>query len=136
MYAIYVSTGQEFWRHQTRAQEVSFPNAGSAYIGQVRGVDAVFFGAGERFYALDAISGAELWTFDAGTGCENFGAVCAYHGERNQIESSPIVANGKIFFGMDVDDQERVDDPDPRIARGVVGPGSGRRRLVQNTQGL
>lgn len=118
MYAIYVDTGQELWRYQTRAQEVSFPNSGSAYVGQVKGVDAVFFGAGERFYALDAITGTELWTFDAGTGCETYGAVCSYHGERNQIESSPIVADGKIFFGMDVDDQERVDSPDPRIARG------------------
>jgi len=116
MYAIDVSTGREIWRYQTREQEVSFPNTGSAHIGQVKGVEAVFFGAGERFYALDATNGTELWTFDAGTGCESYGALCSFHGERNQIESSPIVADGKIFFGMDVDDKERVDDPDPRIA--------------------
>ncbi len=118
MYALDVRTGQEIWRYQTRAQEVSFPNTASAHIGQVKGVDAVFFGSGERFYALDAKSGAELWTFDAGTGCESFGAVCSYRGERNQIESSGIIADGKIFFGMDIDDQQRVDDPDPNKARG------------------
>jgi outer membrane protein assembly factor BamB len=116
MYAIDVSTGREIWRYQTRAQEVSFPNTGSAHIGQVKGVEAVFFGAGERFYALDATNGNELWTFDAGTGCQNIGD-CTYYGERNQIESSPIVADGKIFFGMDVDESERVDDPDPKNAR-------------------
>lgn len=116
MYAIYVNTGKELWRYQTRPQEVSFPNTGSAHVGQVKGVEAVFFGAGERFYALDAKSGEELWTFDAGTGCESYGAVCSYHGERNQIESSPIIADGKIFFGMDIDDKERVEDPDPAKA--------------------
>ena len=116
MYALYVETGAELWRFETRFQEVSFPNTGSAHVEKVNGVETVFFGAAERFYALDAATGQELWTFDAGTGCRNVGD-CRYHGERNQIESSPIIADGKIFFGMDVDDQERREDPDPERAR-------------------
>jgi len=116
MYALDLYTGEELWRYLTRAQEVTFPNTGSAHVEQVKGVDAVLFASGERFYALDAASGAELWTFDAGTGCRNGTVDCHYHGERNQIESSPIVAGGLVFFGMDIDDKEQVDDPDPRRA--------------------
>jgi len=116
MYALYVETGAELWRFQTRFQEVSFPNTGSAHVESVNGLDTVFFGAAERFYALNAATGEVIWTFDAGTGCRNEGD-CRFHRERNQIESSPIIADGKIFFGMDIDDQERRDDPDPERAR-------------------
>ncbi|NQX89252.1 MAG: PQQ-binding-like beta-propeller repeat protein [Halioglobus sp.] len=115
MYAIYRDSGKELWRFETRFQEVSFPNTGSAHVENVNGVDTVFFGAGERFYALNAATGAEIWTFDAGTGCRNPGD-CGFRRERNQIESSPIIADGKVFFGMDIDDKERVDDPDPALA--------------------
>ena len=116
MYAIKAATGEELWRFQTRPQEVSFPNTGSVHVGKVQGVDAVLFGAAQRFYALNALTGEELWTFDAGTGCRNGVLDCNYHGERNQIESSPIIADGKVFFGMDVDDKERVESDDPALA--------------------
>jgi len=116
MYALYLETGEELWRFETRFQEVSFPNTGSAHVETVNGVKTVFFGAAERFYALEAATGEVIWTFDAGTGCRNAGD-CGFHRERNQIESSPIIADGKVFFGMDIDDQERRDDPDPEKAR-------------------
>ena len=74
MYALHVATGEELWRYQTKFQEVSFPNTGSAHVERVNGEETVFFGAGERFYALDAKTGEEIWIFDAGTGCRNDGA--------------------------------------------------------------
>jgi outer membrane protein assembly factor BamB len=131
MYALDLYTGEEIWRYLTKAQEVTFPNTGSAHVGQVNGADAVFFASGERFYALEAATGAELWTFDAGTGCRNSNVECNYRGERNQIESSPIIADGKIFFGMDVDDKERVDSPDP--LRAYAGGKGGFYALDANT---
>jgi glucose dehydrogenase len=32
--------------------------------------------------------------------------LCGFEGERNEVESSPIVTDGKVFFGMDVNDRE------------------------------
>jgi outer membrane protein assembly factor BamB len=59
-------------------------------------------------YALDAVTGAEIWRFVAGTGCvDDLGeppGLCNFDGERNQIETSPIVAGGRLFFGMDVNE--------------------------------
>ncbi len=120
MYAVHVETGAELWRYQTRFQEVSFPNTGSAHVERVNGIDTVFFANGERLYALEAATGREIWTFDAGTGCRNPGD-CGFFRERNQIESSPIIADGKVYFGMDIDDKERVDDPERPVEGGKGG---------------
>ncbi len=69
----------------------------------------VFFGAGEHVYALDAATGTEVWRFAAGTGCRDavtgaFPGLCSFGSERNQVESTPIVHDGIVYFGMDVND--------------------------------
>jgi outer membrane protein assembly factor BamB len=87
----------------------SFPAAGSPTVTDVDGARVVLFGAGEHLYALDAATGAERWRFAAGTGCRDATTgqspgLCSFTGERNQVESTPIVADGTAYFGMDIND--------------------------------
>lgn len=107
LYALRLRDGREVWRKATPDHPgQTFPNAASVDVTTIDGVPRVFFPSGQTLYALDARTGAELWRFDAGTGCADPPGLCGYRGERNQIESSPLVADGKVFFGMDVNDRE------------------------------
>ncbi len=105
VYAVRIRDGSELWRFPTADRAgVSFPNTASVHFATVNGADRVYIGSGQTFYCLDALTGAEVWRFDAGTGCIVAG-VCSFSGERNEIESSAFVADGKVFFGMDVNDR-------------------------------
>jgi outer membrane protein assembly factor BamB len=109
VYAVRVQDGSELWRFQTDPQAgANFPSTPSAHVERVAGRETVFIGSGHVFYALDALTGEEIWRFVAGTGCVdemgNPPGDCVLGGERNEIESSAIVADGKVFFGMDVND--------------------------------
>jgi|GEM_PF-902026 len=107
LYAIRLRDGSEVWRKVTPDHPgQSFPNAASVDVTTLDGTPRVFFPSGQTLYALDARTGAELWRFDAGTGCSDPPGLCSFTGERNEIESSPLVADGKVFFGMDVNDRE------------------------------
>jgi outer membrane protein assembly factor BamB len=110
IHAVRFADGSVVWQFQTDLQPgAGFPNASSVHVEEIAGEDVVLVGAGEMLYALDAASGQERWRFTAGTGCRdalgNPPGLCGFEGERNQIESSPIVAEGKVFFGMDVNDR-------------------------------
>ena len=110
VYAVRLSDGSELWRFTTEDQPgASFPQSGSIDVTRIGNRDRVFVGSGEIVYALDAVTGAELWRFAAGTGCVdaqgNPPGRCSHTDERNQVESSPIVVGGDtVVFGMDVDD--------------------------------
>ncbi|MEM9256418.1 MAG: PQQ-binding-like beta-propeller repeat protein [Pseudomonadota bacterium] len=109
IYAVRLLDGSLVWEVPTVEQPgASFPSTGSADVSEVDGRPVVFIGAGQIMYALDAVTGEEIWRFTAGTGCENeFGnppGQCGFAGERNQIESSPAVVGGRVFFSMDVND--------------------------------
>lgn len=109
LYAVRLADGTELWRVEADLQPgASFPNAGSAHVETLEGRDRVFLGAGEKMYSVDAATGEVLWVFTAGTGCEPAPGeptgLCGFRREQNQIESSPYVAGGRVFFGMDVDD--------------------------------
>ena len=110
VYALDWSTGAERWRFAWEDQPgSSFPAAGSPTIADVAGQRTVFVAAGETMYALDAATGAERWRFAAGTGCRDAATgatpgLCSFDRERNQIETTPVVADGLVFFGMDVND--------------------------------
>ena len=109
LYALDWASGTEVWRFGWEDQPgASFPAAGSATVADVDGTRLVLFGAGEHLYALDAATGAERWRFAAGTGCREGGGAfpgpCGFTGERNQVESTPIVHQGVVYFGMDVND--------------------------------
>jgi outer membrane protein assembly factor BamB len=132
VYAVRLSDGSKLWHFTADAQPGStYPGAASGLVERVgSGQDArevLFMPWGEVLYALDAVTGEEIWRFTAGTGCvDDLGlppGLCAFDGERNQIETSPIAAEGKVFFGMDVNDQElgkggfyAVDVDDGRMA--------------------
>ena len=110
LYALDWATGEQIWQYTWEDQPgASFPGAGSATVADVDGRRLVIFGAGEHVYALDAATGTERWRFAAGTGCRDAGTaqppgLCGFSGERNQVESTPIVADGLVYFGMDVND--------------------------------
>ncbi len=111
VYALRLSDGSEVWRFVTDTQPgAAFEDAGSVHVEKLDNRDRIFIGAGEMMYSIDAVTGEEIWRFTAGTGCvDSVGmppGLCAFNGERNQIESSPYVADGKVFFGMDVNDVE------------------------------
>ncbi len=112
VYAVRVADGSELWRFASDPQPgATFPHAASAHVERVGNRDVVLIPSGETLYALDAVSGAEIWRFTAGTGCRDANGVppglCSFTGERNEIESAPIVVAGDtVVFGMDVNDVE------------------------------
>jgi len=109
-YAADFDTGEELWRVAWEDQPgSSFPAAASPTVADIGGQRLVFVAAGEHLYALDAATGAEAWRFAAGTGCRDATTgvppgLCSFIGERNQIESTPLVAGGTVYVGMDVND--------------------------------
>jgi polyvinyl alcohol dehydrogenase (cytochrome) len=124
LYALRLRDGTEVWRFPFRDDPgVSYPNVGSAHIEVVGGIQRVYVSAGQTMYSIDARTGAELWEFSAGTGCRTPPGLCGFTGERNEIESSPLIADGKVFFGMDTNDRAggkggfyAVDAADGRLA--------------------
>lgn len=107
MYALRMSDGSELWRFDTEVGDgVSYPNVGSVHVEEIGGVDYIFFGAGQNVFRLEAATGNEIWRFQAGTGCEDPPGLCGFGGERNEVETSPLVVDGKVVFGMDTNDRE------------------------------
>jgi outer membrane protein assembly factor BamB len=110
VHAVRVASGRKLWTFDTELHPGSaYPGASSATIATVGGDDVVFIGSGEILYALDALTGEEIWRFTAGTGCrdpmtQQPPGLCGFAGERNQIESSPAVVGDTVYFGMDVND--------------------------------
>jgi outer membrane protein assembly factor BamB len=113
VYALDWATGAELWRFAYEDQPgASFPGGGSVTVADVGGRRVALFGAGEKVYALDAASGDEVWHFAAGTGCRDaqtgqFPGLCSFQGERNEVESTPIVVDDVVYFGMDINDVAR-----------------------------
>ncbi len=110
VYAVDWASGKELWHFVWPDQPgASFPAAGSPTVTDVDGARVVLVGVGETMYALDAATGAERWRFEAGTGCRDPltgkpPGLCSFRGERNQIESTPVVVGGVAYFGMDIND--------------------------------
>ena len=105
LYALRTRNGTALWQVPLVDQPgAPYPNVASADVRTIGGRQRVFIAAGENVYALDAPSGREVWRFSAGTGCANPPGLCGFSGERNEVESSPIVADGKVLFGMDVNE--------------------------------
>jgi outer membrane protein assembly factor BamB len=101
MYALRASSGSKLWHYTMKPHPGgSYPQAASAEVAEVAGEQRVYVAGGMTVYALHAATGELRWTFDAGTGCTD----CDNRTERNEIESSPAVADGKVFFSMDVND--------------------------------
>jgi polyvinyl alcohol dehydrogenase (cytochrome) len=106
LYAIRLRDGSEVWRFAVPDYPGgSYPAVASVDVSVVGGVQRVYFAAEPYLYSIDARTGTELWRFAAGTGCLDPPGLCGFDGERNEIESSPLVAEGLVFFGMDVNDR-------------------------------
>jgi outer membrane protein assembly factor BamB len=106
LYAVRLRDGSEVWRFAFPTDPgVSYPNVSSVDVSIVAGAQRVFVSAGQHVFSIDAATGAAVWEFSAGTGCLSPPGLCGFSGERNEVESSPIVADGKVFFGMDVNDR-------------------------------
>ena len=112
LYAVRVLDGRELWRFASDGQPgATFPHSASAHVERVGNRDVVLLPSGEVLHALDAVTGEELWRFTAGTGCRSPSGdppgLCSFTGERNEIESAPIVVGGDtVVSGMDVNDVE------------------------------
>lgn len=110
VYALDWVDGSEIWRFAWEDQPgASFPAAGSVTVTERDGRHVALVGVGEILYAIDAETGFEIWRFTAGTGCRDATTglppgLCGFSGERNQVESTPVVAHGTVFVGMDVND--------------------------------
>jgi len=99
LYALRASNGSRLWSAAMKPQPgAPYPYASSAEVTTVDGEQRVYVGGGMTMYCFRAATGAEIWEFDAGDGC----TTCNYKTERNEIESSPTVVNGLVYFGMDV----------------------------------
>lgn len=110
LYALRADNGSRVWSYPMKPHPgASYPNASSPAVEWVDGRPIVYVGGGMSMYAVDAVTGAEIWQFDAGTGCTDCGFEPGNpaHRERNEVLSSPAVHEGKVFFGMDVDDSGR-----------------------------
>jgi polyvinyl alcohol dehydrogenase (cytochrome) len=108
VYALRTRDGSELWRFAMTDQPgAAYPDAASTEVRRIDGAERVFVAGGETLYALDALTGREIWHFDAGTGCGVPPGDCGFGGpapETNEVESSPIVAGGAVFFGMDINE--------------------------------
>ncbi len=101
VYALRASNGSKLWSFPMKPHPgASFPYSGSAAVATIAEEQRVFVAGGMTMYSLEAATGNLRWQFDAGTGC----TTCDRRTERNEILSSPAVADGKVFFGMDVNE--------------------------------
>lgn len=101
LYALRARDGSLAWSFAFKPHPgASYPAAGSAAVEDVDGRRVVLVAGGMTMYCLDAATGEKIWEFDAGTGC----TTCDSSVERNEIESSPAVYDGLVYFGMDVND--------------------------------
>lgn len=101
LYALRAGDGSLVWSFAFKPHPgASYPASGSAAVEDVDGRRVVLIGGGMTMYCFDAATGEKLWEFDAGTGC----TTCDSSVERNEVESSPAVYDGLVYFGMDVND--------------------------------
>lgn len=118
-YAVDLATGHLVWKYHLSAQDAVTPYPGepvrdissdgglvtsSAWFQPGNGTrpDLVIFGGGYTLYALNAHTGALYWRHDY-TGQPSLPPRPTVDGTR--IFSSPVVADGKVLFGVDVDGQ-------------------------------
>ncbi|MGZ4800532.1 MAG: outer membrane protein assembly factor BamB family protein [Acidimicrobiia bacterium] len=96
VYALRTGDGTPRWTFTAKPERLVYSGqiVASAAVADVRGVPTVFVPSGKTMYALRAVDGHELWHHALGR-----------RGDANdptEIESSPVVVDGKVIFGWDV----------------------------------
>lgn len=106
-YALDQETGDERWTFETDVHETVYAGqiVSSAAVADADGRRLVYFGGGKTMYALDAGTGEEVWRYELGEPGNTT--------EPTEIESSPVVVDGRVIFGYDGHDR-------PGYAAGVV----------------
>jgi outer membrane protein assembly factor BamB len=137
VYAVEAGTGKVRWRFQTEGRVRSSPAIaeGRVYVGSMDG----------RLYALDLASGRRIWQFDTEGHALRSGD---FGFDRRTIQSSPAVADGRVFVGSRdgflyavdaergrllwrVNHQMSWVNTSPAVADGLVFAGSSDERFVQ-----
>ncbi|HEY3723438.1 MAG TPA: PQQ-binding-like beta-propeller repeat protein [Acidimicrobiia bacterium] len=101
VYALRAADGTPRWTFDAEPQPLVYSGqvVASAAVADVRGDRTVFVPSGKAMYALRASDGHLLWKHTLG------------HGDPardpTEIESSPVVADGKVIFGWDVHNSEK-----------------------------
>lgn len=106
-YAIDQATGEEIWTFEADLHETVYAGqiVTGAAVADADGRRLVYFGGGKTMYALDAETGDEVWRHELGEPGNT--------AEPTEIESSPVVVDGRVIFGYDAHDR-------PGYASGVV----------------
>jgi outer membrane protein assembly factor BamB len=88
LYAVEAETGSELWRYPTEGQIWSSPAVadGTVFVGSADG----------SLHAVDLASGEPRWRYDT-DGRSHASAEFGF--DRRTIQSSPSVADGRVFFG-------------------------------------
>lgn len=96
VYALRTRDGKPRWTFQAKPQRLVYSGqiVASAAVADVRGTRTVFIPSGSTMYALRASDGKELWRHRLGKPTDR--------NDPTEIESSPVVADGKVIFGWDV----------------------------------
>jgi outer membrane protein assembly factor BamB len=102
-YALRAANGSRLWSFAMKPHPGgAYPYAASAEVTTIDGEQRVYVAGGMTVYCLAAATGVLRWEFDAGTGC----TTCDQHVERNEIEASPTVADGLVYFALDINDSK------------------------------
>ncbi len=137
VYAVDARSGKVRWRFQTEGRVRSSPAiaAGRIYVGSMDG----------RLYSLELQTGRRIWQFDTEGHALRSGD---FGFDRRTIQSSPAVADGRVFVGsrdgflyaVDAESGRqlwRVDhrmswvNTSPAVAEGLVFAGSSDERFLQ-----
>jgi len=94
-YAIDAERGEAMWTFEAATEPNVYAGniVASAAVTELDGEQLVVFASGRTLYALDATTGEVRWDHAVGT---------SDPADFTEIESSPAVANGKVFVGVDV----------------------------------
>ncbi|TML65111.1 MAG: hypothetical protein E6G17_01285 [Actinobacteria bacterium] len=98
-YAITATTGTVAWQFNIRDNTIHDDQHKTPYLGILSSAahenGTVYFGGGGTVWALDAASGSPVWAVDTDPSAPT---------SRMEVESSPVVHNGVVYVGTDVNE--------------------------------
>jgi len=96
------NTGKLLWESAEPGEQIIHGNWSNATYGVVKGRPQVVFGGGDGWvYSFEPKTGALLWKFDANPKGAVY--VLGGRGTKNDIISTPVVHDGKVYVGVGQD---------------------------------